>query len=272
MTGRGDAEQNSRQEGVSTAPRVPAKLELLGLYVEDEVTPGADLPRLLVAAADSAGRPLQPGDVVVVAQKVISKAEGRLVRLANVEPSPFARQIAAAANRDARLIELVLRESRRIVRMDRGIIIAETRHGFVCANAGIDLSNVAGGDVACLLPEDPDRSAISLRSGIARLTGMAPGVVISDTFGRPWRTGATNVALGVAGLDPIRSHVGERDPYGYELRATEVAAADELAAAAELVMGKIDRRPFVLVRGFLGVGQAGTGQMLVRDSASDLFR
>jgi coenzyme F420-0:L-glutamate ligase/coenzyme F420-1:gamma-L-glutamate ligase len=254
------------------APRVPARLELHGLYLEEEVEPGADLAQLLISAAERAGRPLRTDDVAVVAQKVVSKAEGRLVRLADVEPSRFAERIAAENARDSRLIELVLRESRRIVRMDRGIIIAETHHGFVCANAGIDLSNVAGGSVACLLPVDPDRSARELRAGVERETGVAPAVVISDTFGRPWRTGATNVALGVAGLGPIRSHLGERDPYGYELRATEVAAADELAAAAELVMGKTDRRPFVLIGGFPGVGQAGEAQQLVRDSASDLFR
>jgi len=252
--------------------KVPTRLELLGLYVEEEVQPGADLAQLLLAAAARAGRQLRSDDVAVVAQKVVSKAEGRLVRLADVDPSPFARQIADENGRDARLVELVLQESRRIVRMDRGIIIAETHHGFVCANAGIDLSNVAGGDVACLLPKDPDRSAAELRARIERATGIAPAVVISDTFGRPWRTGATNVALGVAGLDPIRSHLGERDPYGYELRATEIAAADELAAAAELVMGKTDRRPFVLIGGFPGVGQTGAAQQLVRDSASDLFR
>jgi coenzyme F420-0:L-glutamate ligase/coenzyme F420-1:gamma-L-glutamate ligase len=252
--------------------RVPARLELVALRLEDEVKPGADLAQMVVGAATQASRQLRPDDVVVVAQKVVSKAEGQLVRLADVDPSPFALQLAETHGRDARLIELVLRESRRIVRMERGIIIAETHHGFVCANAGIDLSNVSGGDVACLLPKDPDLSARNLRSGVQRLVGVSPGVVISDTFGRPWRTGATNVALGVAGLDPIRSHIGERDPYGYELRATEVAAADELAAAAELVMGKTDRRPFVIIAGFSADGEDGTAQQLVRDPATDLFR
>ncbi len=266
-----DDHPGDRPMAGTSAPRVSAKLEILGLYTEDEVRPGADLAQLLVQAAERAERLPRAEDVVVVAQKVVSKAEGRLVPLIDVQPSAFARQLAAAHGRDARWIELVLQESRRIVRMERGIIISETHHGFVCANAGIDLSNVSGGDVACLLPEDPDRSARNLRSGIERLIGAAPGVVISDTFGRPWRTGATNVALGVAGLDPIRSHIGERDPYGYELRATEIAAADELAAAAELVMGKTDRRPFVLISGFTSVGM-GTAQQLVRDPATDLFR
>jgi coenzyme F420-0:L-glutamate ligase/coenzyme F420-1:gamma-L-glutamate ligase len=247
-------------------------LELLGLYVEEEVRPGADLAQLLVGAAARAERSIRPDDVVVVAQKVISKAEGRLVSLADVHPSTFALQLAATHQRDARFVELVLRESRRIVRMERGIMITETHHGFVCANAGIDLSNVSGGDVACLLPTDPDGSALALRSRLQELTGFAPGIVISDTFGRPWRVGATNVALGIAGLDPIRSHIGEQDSYGYELRATEIAIADELAAAAELVMGKTDRRPFVLIGGSGAVGGSGSARQIVRDPASDLFR
>jgi len=237
-----------------------------------EVVSGDDVAVMIGDALARRGRSIAPGDVFVVAQKIISKAEGALVRLDDVEASENARRWAEANGKDPRVVEVVLREARRIVRMERGIIIAETHHGFVCANAGIDLSNVSGGDVACLLPADPDGSAQQLRAGIERLTGVGPGVVVSDTFGRPWRTGATNVALGVAGLDPMRSHIGERDPYGYELRATEVAAADELAAAAELVMGKTDRRPFVLISGFPPNSNVGTGQQLVRDPASDLFR
>jgi coenzyme F420-0:L-glutamate ligase/coenzyme F420-1:gamma-L-glutamate ligase len=255
----------------SPGVRVPASLELVGLHVDDEIRPQADLALLLVRALEDADRQLATDDVIVVAQKAVSKAEGRLVALDTVEPSAFARQLGFVHGRDARLIELVLRESRRIVRMERGIIIAETHHGFVCANAGIDLSNVSGGDVACLLPEDPDRSAWELRGNVAKLTGIEPGIVISDTFGRPWRTGATNVALGVAGLDALRSHVGERDPYGYELRVTEVAIADEIAGAAELVMGKTDRRPFVLVRGPYPRG-TGSARDLIRDAATDMFR
>ena len=267
--GPGDESRDGRR---ATSTPVPARLELIALYLEEEVWPGTDLAQLLLSASDRAGRQIARDDVVVVAQKVVSKAEGRLVPLSEVDPSLFASQLADAHGRDARLIELVLRESRRIVRMDRGIIIAETHHGFVCANAGIDLSNVSGGDVACLLPEDPDESARRLRSRVDQLIGVAPGLVISDTFGRPWRTGATNVALGVAGLEPIRSHIGEHDFYGYELRATEVATADELAAAAELVMGKTERRPFVIVSGFATVEGTGTGRQLIRDPESDLFR
>ena len=210
--------------------------------------------------------------MLVVAQKVVSKAEGRLVALAEVRPSALAQAFAAAHKRDPRVVELVLQESRRIVKMDRGIIIAETHHGFVCANAGVDLSNVSGGDVACLLPQDPDGSAAELRLALLRRTGVAPAVIISDTFGRPWRMGLANVALGIAGLPPLRSYVGEHDAHGYTLRTTVVAMADELASAAELVMGKTEQRPFALVRGYEPEEPAGSGRDLVRDAASDLFR
>lgn len=256
----------------SARPRVPDSLQLFGLPLQDEVQAGADLGRLLLGALEARGLTLLEGDVVVVAQKVVSKAEGRLVPLAEVEPSAFARRMAADAGKDARMVELVLRESRRVVKMERGILIVETHQGFVCANAGVDLSNVSGGDVACLLPADPDRSATALRTELQRLTGVAPAVIISDTFGRPWRAGLTNVALGVAGVAAIRSHAGQHDRHGYPLRVTEMADADELAAAAELVMGKIDGRPFVLIRGYVDSGEPGSGQDLVRGAGEDLFR
>ncbi len=232
---------------------------------------GADLAELFLAALEALGIAPASGDVLVVAQKAVSKAEGRLVPLAEVEPSSFARDYAATYGRDARLIEIVLRESRRIVKMDRGMLVVETHHGFVCANAGVDLSNVSGGAVACLLPVDSDRSAAELRAGIAQRAGVELGVIVSDTFGRPWRNGLTNVALGLAGMPAVRSHVGERDPHGYDLRLTELAVADEIAGAAELVMGKIDGRPFAVVRGFVASGE-GTGRSLVREASLDLFR
>ncbi len=244
---------------------------MIGVPVTGEIGPGTDLAELFLAALSGIGTEIAPGDVVVVAQKAVSKAEGRLVPLDEVEPSAFARQYAATYGRDARLIELVLRESRRIVKMDRGVLVVETRHGFVCANAGVDLSNVSGGAVACLLPVDPDRSAVDLRAGIERRTGVAPAVIVSDTFGRPWRNGLTNIALGVAGMPALRSHVGERDPHGYDLRLTELAVADEIAGAAELVMGKVDGRPFALLRGYSAAGD-GSASALVRDAALDLFR
>jgi coenzyme F420-0:L-glutamate ligase/coenzyme F420-1:gamma-L-glutamate ligase len=250
----------------------PLDLRIVGLVLENELQPGADLANLILAAASAQGETLRDEDVLVVTQKVVSKAEGRLVRLQDVEPSPFAHQLAAQHGRDARHIEVVLRESRRIVKMDRGIIISETHHGFVCANAGVDTSNVGGGSVLSLLPVDPDGSAAALRERLREVAGVAPAVIISDTFGRVWRNGLTNVAIGVAGMAPLKSYAGAHDPYGYELRVTVMAVADELAAAAELVMGKTDGVPFALVRGYPYESVDGSARQLVRDAAQDMFR
>ena len=237
-----------------------------------EVRPGDDLARLIVAAARAQGTPLQQGDVLVVTQKVVSKAEGRLVALADVVPSPQALELAGRLDKEPRLVELVLRESRRIVRAERGVLITETRHGFVCANAGVDASNVAGEGYVALLPEDPDASAEALRQGIGRLAGVEVAVVISDTFGRPWREGHVNVAVGVAGMSPFLDYVGQTDPYGYVLRVTTIAVADELAAAAELVMGKLERVPVAIVRGYRYQPGRGRATDLVRPAERDLFR
>jgi coenzyme F420-0:L-glutamate ligase/coenzyme F420-1:gamma-L-glutamate ligase len=234
------------------------------------VWPGDDLAALIAAAV--APTPLQTGDVVVVTQKVVSKAEGRLVALATITPSPFAQAIAAAHGKDPRHVEVVLRESRRIVRMDRGILIAETRHGFICANAGVDASNVPGTDVVSLLPEDPDASAERIRAGLRARLGVEVGVVVSDTFGRVWRLGQTNVAIGVAGVRPLVDYVGQRDPYGYDLRVTQLAVADEIAAAAELVMGKVSGVPVAVVRGLAHLLGEGRARDLVRPPETDLFR
>jgi coenzyme F420-0:L-glutamate ligase/coenzyme F420-1:gamma-L-glutamate ligase len=247
-------------------------LALYALGGLPEIQAGADLPALLHQALLERPLEVQPGDVLVVAQKVVSKAEGRLVDLATVEPSAFARQFGANTGKDPRHVETILREAARLVRMDRGLIIAETRHGFICANAGVDLSNVPGEQYACLLPIDPDASAAGLRAGLRQRSGVDLGVVISDTFGRPWREGATNVAIGVAGLEPLLSYVGERDTYGYELQTTVIAAADELAAAAELVMGKLRQVPAVLVRGYAHQSAEGSARALVRPPGADLFR
>ena len=184
------------------------RLELIGLRDLPEIQPGDDLAAQIVTAALRAGEPLCPGDILVVTQKIVSKAEGRLVQLSDVVPSPFAAQWAITHRCDARVVELVLRESRRIVRMDRGVLIAETHHGFVCANAGVDLSNVAGGQWATLLPVDPDASANRVRDGVTARTGNPVAVVVSDTFGRPWREGVVNIAIGTAGFSPLRSYVG----------------------------------------------------------------
>jgi coenzyme F420-0:L-glutamate ligase/coenzyme F420-1:gamma-L-glutamate ligase len=207
----------------------------------------------------------------MVTQKAVSKAEGRVVRLDDVEPSAFARQFAEQYGKDARQVEVVLRETRRIVKMDRGILVSETHHGFVCANAGVDASNV-GSSVVSLLPVDPDRSAEGIRARLGELAGVAPAVIITDTFGRPWRNGLTNVAIGIAGMEPLYSYAGQRDPYGYELRVTIMALADELASAAELVMGKTAGVPFALVRGVPYERAEGSAKALVRVPEEDIFR
>lgn len=252
----------------STAPTVT----LIGVGGLPEVRPGNDLADLLVQAAQGQGTPLETGDVLVVTQKVVSKAEGRLVQLKEVEPSPFALEVARLWGRDPRHIEVILRETRRIVRMERGVLITETHHGFRCANAGVDTSNVAGHDVVALLPRDPDASARALQDGVQARTGATVAVIISDTFGRPWREGAANVAIGVAGLLPLRDYRGRQDAHGHDLHTTVIAVADELAAAAELVTNKLTRVPAAIVRGYAydeGEGQAG---QLLRPSHSDLFR
>ena len=245
-----------------------------------EIAAGADLADLVTAAlsrGDCELGPLRDGDVIVCTSKIVSKAEGRLVSLEQVDASPFAANWAAANGKDARQVEVVLREARRIVRMDRGVLIAETRHGLICANAGVDASNAPETGVVMLLPEDPDASARALRRGIAWHAGVDVAVVISDTFGRPWRTGQTNVAIGASGIDALRRYAGQHDPTGYEIRATEIAIADELAGAAELVMGKLDRVPVAVVRGAvyarLGDDEPDHGAAaLVRTPESDMFR
>jgi coenzyme F420-0:L-glutamate ligase/coenzyme F420-1:gamma-L-glutamate ligase len=247
------------------------RYEVIGIEGIAEVRPGDDVGRLIVEAATRQGTPLRTADVLVIGQKIVSKAEGRLLRLDAVTPSPVAESLARGLGRDPRLVEIILRESRRVVRMDKGILITETHHGWICANAGVDQSNVDAGWVA-LLPEDPDRSARTLRERLRGLAGVEVGIVIADTFGRPWREGLTNVAIGVSGIAPLRSYLGERDPAGYLLQATILAVADELASAAELVMGKLDRIPVAVVRG-LDLGAADEGsKALLRDPARDLFR
>jgi len=229
-----------------------------------EVRGGDDLAELIAAAAD-----LEDGDVVVVAHKVVSKAEGRVVRLAEVEPSAQARDLAA--NEDPRRLEVILRESARIVRTRPPLVIAETRHGFVCASAGVDASNAPEAETVVLLPEDPDASAARLRDRLRELTGADVAVIVSDSFGRAWRQGTTDVAIGCAGLRPLLDLHGERDAAGYELHATVIAVADELAGAAELVKGKLDGVPVAVVRGFDRRGE-GTAREVVMPPERDLFR
>ena len=243
-------------------------LPLAGL---PEVASGDDLGALIMQAARKQGVGCAAGDVFVVAQKIVSKAEGRSVRLDSVEPSERARRWAAEFQKDPRVIELVLRESSGIVRMERGVIVARTRHGFVCANAGVDVSNTREG-TALLLPEDPDGSARKLQEQLARAFGCHVGVIVSDTFGRPWREGLVNVALGVAGMSPLADYRGQRDAHGRVMQATIIAVADELAAAAGLVMGKLERVPVVIVHGVALEKGTGSGRDLIRPAERDLFR
>jgi coenzyme F420-0:L-glutamate ligase/coenzyme F420-1:gamma-L-glutamate ligase len=229
-----------------------------------EIREGDDLAELVAGAAE-----LADGDVVVLAQKAVSKAEGRLVRLDELEPSALAREIAE--DHDPRQVEVVLREAARIVRRRGAFIIAETRHGFVCAAAGVDASNAPGGGTLVLLPLDPDESARGIRERLHELTGRTVGVLVTDSFGRPWRQGTTDVAIGAAGIPVLLDLRGRRDASGYALQSTQIAVADEIAGAAELVMGKTDGVPAAVVRGLRLEGD-GTARELVMPAERDLFR
>lgn len=236
------------------------------------VQPGDPLAAILARAIAEGPVPLEDGDVLAVCQKVVSKAEGRVVPLAGIEPSARARRFAEDHGKDPRVVELVLRESKRIVRMERGVIIAETATGLICANAGVDQSNAPGPGQVVLLPRDPDASALGLRNALREITGRAPGVVITDTFGRPWREGLVDVAIGVAGLRPLVDHRGREDWSGRPLEVTVMALGDQVAAAAGLVMEKSEGTPAAILRGlaaWLGEGRAAD---LVRPADRDLFR
>lgn len=247
-------------------------IQIIGVNGLPEVRPNDNLGSLIIDAALHQNTAIINGDILIVTQKVISKVEGKLVTLSQVDPSPLAIEISSLHQRDPRHTEVVLRETRRIVRMDRGIIIAETRHGFTCANAGVDSSNVVGSEVVSLLPDNPDYSAQLIKRHVHEVLGVEVGVIISDTFGRPWREGATNVAIGIAGLSPIQDYRGQKDPDGYPLRTTTIGIADELASAGELVMGKLDRVPVAIVRGYVyDTSETGITDIL-RSPQSDLFR
>jgi len=251
-------------------------ISLIALEGIPEVSEGMDLGELIAAAADRGDIGLSNEDILVVTQKVVSKAEGRVVALASVTPGPEAVAWAERWGRDPRQVELVLRESAEVVRMaEGGLIISRTRHGFVCANAGVDLSNVGAEESATLLPEDPDASAVRIRERLGELTGARPAVIVSDSFGRPWRTGIVNVAIGVAGMDAISDLRGQPDAQGRQMQATVVAMADQLASAADLAGGKVGQTPVVLVRGFVSPAagaEFGAGAAaLVMPRAQDLF-
>jgi coenzyme F420-0:L-glutamate ligase/coenzyme F420-1:gamma-L-glutamate ligase len=246
-------------------------LHLFALPCLPDIARGADLAALIAGSAARTGHGVEAGDVFVIAQKIVSKAEGAIVRLDEVVPSAAAIAWAAENSKDARIIEVIFREAKRIVRMERGILIAETHHGFVCANAGVDASNVEPGSVT-VLPTDPDASAERLREALSRDFGCAVAVIVSDTFGRPWREGVVNVSLGVAGLRPLIDYRGRSDTYGRPLTSTVIALADELAGAAEIVTRKSAGTPVAVARGAAEWVGAGNGRMLIRDASRDLFR
>ncbi|HET9993918.1 MAG TPA: coenzyme F420-0:L-glutamate ligase [Candidatus Acidoferrum sp.] len=236
-----------------------------------EIRERENLSGRIVDAARKAGLRFEDGDILVVAQKIVSKAEGAVVRLTTVKPSPKARSIARRMKKDPRAIEVVLKQSRRIVRSDH-VLIAETHHGFVCANAGVDHSNVPGGDVVTLLPRNPDRSARKLAAALRKRTGKRMAVIISDTFGRPWRLGLTDVAIGAAGVPVLLDLRGTRDRHGKVLNATVLAVADELASAAGLLMGKSEGTPVVLIRGYRYKSVLEPASRIIRPAHEDLFR
>jgi len=248
-----------------------SEVRIFGLPGIPEVHAGDDLAGMIVEAARVQGG-ISDGDVVVVTQKVVSKAEGRIVDLETVTPSAFAQQIAEQWEKDARQVEVVLGETRRIVRMGHGVVICETHHGFICANAGVDASNVEKTGTVCLLPVDSDASARAIHARVRDAFGVDAGVIVSDSFGRPWREGIVNFAIGCAGMLPLLDYTGQSDPAGYELRVTAMAVVDELAAAAELVHGKLARMPVAVVRGAEYVrGEGGVAQ-IIREAERDLFR
>ena len=248
-----------------------AHIQIHGLTGMSEVREGDDLAALLLQAAESVS-PIRPGDVVVVAQKAVSKAEGAVVDLASVTPSAEAVRVAAQAGKDPRLVEVVLRQSRRIVRIGRGVLIVETRHGLICANAGVDASNVPGDGFVTLLPRDPDSSARRIRKALEAAAGAPVGIIISDSFNRPWRQGSANVAIGISGLAPLGDLRGTQDDHGRTLHATVVSLADGLAAAAQLVMGETGGTPAAVIRGVsFKPSSEGSGR-LVRARQRDLFQ
>lgn len=252
---------------------MPPEVRVIGVEGMPELQQGDDLAGLMMDAAQAQGTPIEAGDILVVTQKVISKVEGKVVNINDVEASPLAITITEGHRRDPRHTELILRESKRIVRMDRGVIIAETKHGFYCANAGIDASNIPGNDTVALLPDDSDASARGIRQAVKDRLGVTVAVIVSDTFGRPWRNGAADVAIGIAGMDPIHSYVGQMDSHGHEMFTTEIAVADELAAAGELVGGKVAGVPVSIIRGYDYVAKEDASiQGILRGSDKDLFR
>ncbi|HTZ81693.1 MAG TPA: coenzyme F420-0:L-glutamate ligase [Candidatus Acidoferrales bacterium] len=256
----------------STQDTKPREIRLIPIPVASDVISGDSITEILLDALRKIRIRLQPGDILVVKHKIISKAEGCIVDLDTISPS--AESIAWAKNydHDARVIDLALREAHSVIRRKNGVLITETHHGFLCANNGIDVSNVDGGRHALLLPKDPDASAAKLRREIKKHTGVSLAVIITDSFGRPWREGLTEFAIGIAGMKALRDDRGRRDPQGYKLKASVEAIADELACAAGLVCGKLNRAPACIIRGYTYKTASGGVRELLRPAANDLFR
>jgi coenzyme F420-0:L-glutamate ligase/coenzyme F420-1:gamma-L-glutamate ligase len=256
---------------ISKSSKFP-EIKIFGIRGLPEISPGDNLPKILYDIFVLSEFDLMEGDILIVSQKIISKAEGALVDLKHITPSEFARNLSRKVKKDPRHVEVILRESKRIVRMDRDIMICETKHGFVCANAGVDKSNIPGKNWVSLLPSDPDKSAKRIRMALKKYSKIDISVVIVDTFGRPWREGLTNVAIGVSGINPLRDLCGKRDTFSYILRKTKIAVIDELASAAELVMGKTKKIPAAIVRGFSCEKNDSGIKSLLRLPERDLFR
>lgn len=252
--------------------KILSQLRIIPVPFAGEVRPGDSLSGKLIASLKNQKLRLQKGDIVVIKHKIVSKAEGQLVDLSTVTASAESLAWGRQYDVDPRVTELAIAESKRVVRRERGVLITETRHGFICANSGIDVSNVNGGRHALLLPEDPDRSAVQLHRELKKLLRVSIPVIISDSFGRPWREGLTEAAIGVAGMAPLHDYRGRRDPRGYELHASIDAVADELACAAGLVCGKLVRTPACIIRGFRYRPGSGNARELLRPAAADLFR
>jgi coenzyme F420-0:L-glutamate ligase/coenzyme F420-1:gamma-L-glutamate ligase len=248
------------------------EVRIIPIVVSGEIRAGESLSTILLASAKSAHLKFQDGDILVVKHKVVSKAEGALVALDKIRPSASSRIWAKRYGLDARVSELAVRESRRIVRRKHGVMITETKHGFICANSGVDVSNVDGGQHAVLLPENPDWSAGKLRRDFKKHLGIEIPIIVSDSFGRPWREGLTEVAIGVSGMRPLVDYRGRRDPHGYPLHATIDAVADELACAAGLVCGKLANAPACIIRGYSYLPGSGRASELIRPASRDLFR
>ena len=250
----------------------PRELRVIPVQVTGEIRPGDSLAATLLAALREQGLSLAGGDILVVKHKIVSKAEGQLVELDRIKPSASSRHWARRYKVDARVTELALKQSIRVVRRKRGVLITETHHGLVCANSGVDVSNVDGGYHALLLPQDPDRSAARLHRDLKKRLKLSIPVVISDSFGRPWREGLTEVAIGVAGIKALQDYRGRRDPHGYALRVSLDAVADQLACAAGLLCGKLARTPACIIRGFRYQPGQGRARDLIRSAKTDLFR